>query len=89
LPLGAILGYLTLKSNPLRWILFLSGIPAAIVVNIVRVILLVMASYYFNIDLTIGTTHTIFGIFIFLLAISFLFAIRGILSKLDLRYTEK
>jgi exosortase A len=89
LPLGAILGYLTLKSNPLRWILFLSGIPTAIVVNIVRVILLVMAFYYSGFDLTIGTTHTIFGIFIFMLALIFLFGVRGILSKWDLRYTEK
>lgn len=89
LPLGAILGYFTLKSNPLRYILFLSGIPAAIVVNIVRVILLVMAFYYFKFDLTTGTTHTIFGIFIFMLALIILFAIRGILLKWDLHYTEK
>jgi exosortase A len=89
LPLGAILSYFTLNSNPLRYILFLSGIPTAILVNIVRVILLVMAYYYFNFDLTTGTTHTIFGIFIFILALIFLFAIRGILLKWDLRYTEK
>jgi len=89
LPLGAILGYFTLKSNPLRYILFLTGIPIAIVVNIVRVILLVLAFYYFNFDLTAGTTHTVFGIFIFILALVFIFTIRGILLKWDLTYTEK
>jgi exosortase len=89
LPLGAILGYFTLKSNPMRYILFLSGIPTAIIVNIVRVILLVGAFYYLGFDLTVGTTHTIFGIFIFMLALSFLFAIRGILLRWDLPHTEK
>lgn len=89
LPLGAILGYFTLKSNPLRYILFLSGIPAAIVVNIVRVILLVIAFYYFNFDLATGTIHTVFGIFIFTLSLIFLFAIRRILLRWDLHYTEK
>jgi len=89
LPLAAILGYFTIKSNYLRWILFLSGVPTAIVVNIVRVILLVMAFYYFGFDLTTGTTHTMFGIFIFLLAISLLFAIRGILLKWDVSHIEK
>jgi exosortase len=89
LPLAAILGYFTLKSNPLRYTLFLLGIPTAIVVNIVRVVLLVIAFYYFNFDLTAGATHTIFGIFIFILALILLFAIRGILLKWDLPYTEK
>ena len=89
LPLGAILSYLTLKSNPLRYILFLSGVPTAIVVNIVRVVLLVGAFHYFGFDLTTGTTHTIFGIFIFMLALIFIFMIRGILLKWDLPYTEK
>ena len=89
LPLGAVLAYFTIKSNPLRGILFLSGIPTAIFVNIVRVILLVMAYYYFNFDLTAGTTHTIFGIFIFMLALIMLFGIRGILLKWDRPYIEK
>lgn len=89
LPLAAILSYFTLRSNPLKCILFLSGIPAAIVVNIVRVVLLVGAFYYFGFDLTAGIAHTISGIFIFLLAVSCLVAARGILSKWDLRCTEK
>jgi exosortase len=83
LPLAAILGYFTLKSNPLRYVLFVSGVPTAIVVNVVRVILLVMAYYYFNFDLSVGTTHTIFGIFIFMLALIILFALRGIILKWD------
>jgi exosortase len=89
LPLSAVLAYFTIKSNPLRCILFLSGIPTALVVNIVRVVLLVGAFYYFHLDLTIGSTHTIFGIFIFMLALIILFALRGILLKWDVLHIEK
>jgi exosortase len=39
LALSAFFGYFTLKSNTLRIILFLCGIPAAILVNIIRVLL--------------------------------------------------
>ena len=83
LTLSAIFSYLTLKSNLLRTILFLSGIPAAILVNIIRVVLMVLAFYYFNYDLSKGTTHTVFGMIIFILALLFIFIIKGILSIWD------
>jgi len=83
LTLGAILGYFTLKSNFLRSILFLSGIPAAIFVNVIRVLLLVFAFHYFSYDLTTGSIHTIFGVIIFFLALLFIILIKGILSMWD------
>ena len=83
LTLGAILGYFTLKSNFLRSILFLSGIPAAIFVNIIRVLLLIFAFHYFNYDLTTGSIHTIFGVIIFFLALLFIIVIKGVLSFWD------
>jgi len=83
LTLGAILGYFTLKSNVLRSILFLSGIPAAIIVNIVRVVLLVFAYHYLHYDLNEGTVHTIFGLVIFFLALIFIVIFRAILSMWD------
>jgi exosortase len=76
LMLSSIFGYLTLKSNLLRTILLFMGIPIAIVVNIFRVLLMVLAFYYFNYDLTIGTIHMVFGIVIFFLAIFFLYLFR-------------
>lgn len=81
LPLSAILGYFTMKSNRLRYVLFLSGIPTALIVNIVRVILLVIAYYYFDIDLTVGTIHTVFGIVIFMLALFIILEVRRILVR--------
>jgi exosortase len=83
LTLSAIFGYLTLKSNLLRTILFFSGIPAAILVNIIRVVLMVVAFYYFNYNLTTGTTHTIFGIIIFALALIFIAITKRVLSLWD------
>ena len=83
LTLSAIFAYLTLKSNLLRSILFISGIPAAIFVNIIRVLLLVVAFYWFKYDLTTGTIHTVFGIIIFMLALVFIFLIKGVLSIWD------
>jgi len=83
LTLSAIFAYLTLKSNLLRAALFFSGIPAAILVNIIRVLLLVFAFHYFNYDITTGTTHTVFGIIIFVLALILIFIMKGILSIWD------
>ena len=81
--LSAILGYFTLRSNFMRVILFFSGIPAAIFVNIIRVLLMILAFYYFNFDLTKGTTHTIFGLIIFILALIFVALTKGMLSTWD------
>lgn len=83
LTLSAIFAYLTLKSNLLRTILFFSGIPAAILVNIIRVLLLVFAFHYLNFDLTKGITHTVFGIIIFILALILIFIMKIILSIWD------
>ena len=69
LTLGLVIAYLSLKSNLLRTILFLFAIPIAILVNVVRVLLMVIAFYYCNFDLAEGATHTVFGVMIFCLAV--------------------
>lgn len=80
LTLSAVFAYLTLKSNTLRTILFLSGIPVAVLVNIIRVLVMIFAFYYFNYDLAHGSAHTIFGIAIFFLAIIIIALMKGVLS---------
>lgn len=89
LTLCAIFGYFTLKSNYLRMILFCSGVPSAILVNIIRVLLLVFAFHYFNYDLTSGPIHAVFGITIFILALLLIIIIKGILSIWDRSATQK
>ncbi len=83
LTLSAIFAYLTLKSNTLRTILFFSSVPAAIAVNIFRVLAIAFAFYYFNYDLAHGSVHTIFGVVIFFLAIIIIALVKGVLSIWD------
>lgn len=82
--LGAVMGYLVLNSNILRGILLLGGILAAIMTNIVRVFIMILAFHYFEIDLAKGTIHTYFGIGIFLLAILILLGMKEIVGKWDI-----
>jgi len=79
--ISVILGYLTLNSIFLRFILFCIGIPVAILVNIIRVLLVILAFYYFKYDLTDGFEHTILGVAIFILALILLMIMKGILSS--------
>ena len=83
LTLSAIFAYMTLKSNFLRTLLFITGIPAAIVVNIFRVLLMIMAFYFFQYDLTQGSIHTVFGVVIFILALAIIAGMKGLLSFWD------
>lgn len=79
--LSVVYGYFTLNSNLLRSILALSGIPAAILVNILRVFIMVLSFYFFNYDLTTGSIHTVFGVFIFFLAILFIIFVKGLIAR--------
>jgi len=83
LTLSAVFAYMTLRSNILRTILFITGIPAAIVVNIFRVLLMILAFYYFHYDLARGSVHTIFGVVIFILALAIIAGMKGLLSFWD------
>jgi exosortase len=79
LTLGAVIGYFGLRSRPLQWLLFFLAIPIAIFVNIIRVFSMVIAFYYFDFDLTLGSIHTFFGVLIFVFAILlFLFFRKGL-----------
>ncbi|WP_054695776.1 exosortase/archaeosortase family protein [Desulfosarcina cetonica] len=81
--LCTIFGYMTLSSNFLRGILIVSSIPAAVLVNIFRVVLMIIAFYYLNLDLSEGSLHTTFGVVVFVLALVLVAMLRGILSKWD------
>ena len=83
LTISAVLGYLTLHSNILRYVLFLSGLPTAIIVNIIRILLILIAIYYWGIDLTIDSFHIITGLVVFGSAILILILIRQCLLILE------
>lgn len=84
LMLSFLFGYLSLNSFSLKLILFLIGIPVAIFVNIGRVILIILAYYYFKLDLTTGDAHTFIGIAIFIVALMLIMIARGALSRWDI-----
>lgn len=65
LALSAVFGYFTLRKNWKRAILFLSGIPIAIIINVVRVLAIAIFLHYFRIDLIYGPLHTASGIAVF------------------------
>jgi exosortase/archaeosortase family protein len=63
-------------------LLFLA-IPAAILLNIIRVLTTIMVFYYFQCDLSYGLMHEIFGVFLFFLAIAFILLGQRGLSRWD------
>lgn len=84
LTLSALFGYLMLNSFWSKFLLFLSGIPISIFVNIIRIVLLAVLSHFFTMDIGSEPFHSLMGITIFIFAISFLFAFKSLLS-----WTEK
>jgi exosortase len=89
LTISLIISYFALHYNKLRVALLLSGIPVAIAVNIVRVIVMISGFYYFGYDLTQGVVHTVIGAAIFILAIFLLFLVKGVLSFWDRSVVEE
>jgi exosortase A len=83
LALSAGIGYLTLKVNILRLALMAWAVPAAILANMIRVLMIIFAENHFGYDLTANTSHTVFGVFIFLLALILIAGARGVLSTWD------
>jgi exosortase len=81
--LAAVFGYLSLKSNVLRAVLLAAAVPTSIVVNIVRVFVLIVAFYYYEVDLSAGGTHTLFGTVIFILGVLILAAAKVLLDRFD------
>jgi exosortase A len=63
--LGAVMGYFTLRSDISRAILFLSAIPIAVAINILRVFAMVVAIQFLGIELSEGVPHTVLGVVVF------------------------
>ena len=76
LTLGAVFGYFSLRSYLLRTILFVSAIPIAIAINILRVFAMVATIHFMGIDLTKGMPHTMLGIMLFGAAVSIFILLR-------------
>lgn len=84
--LSILIGYFTLTRIWSVTFLLLLSIPVAIVINIIRVMTLVLAFHYFHIDLSVGVSHTITGLVLFILGLVLLFAFQRVLESWE---TEK
>lgn len=83
LTLSLVMGYLTLKKNIFRVTLFVSALPIAIFVNIVRVFIMIVASYFFQYNLAADSVHTIYGIIIFFFALAIIFGFQKVMQIWD------
>lgn len=81
--LSLVYGYISLRSNSLRALLVLSALPVAILINIVRVMAMILAFYYYDYNLTDGSPHTYLGLFVFILAMLLIVSIQKIMSRLE------
>ncbi|MBT0662730.1 exosortase [Geobacter pelophilus] len=81
--LAALYGYFTLSSPLLRTFLFVLALPIAVLVNIARISVMVIAYYYFNFNLTSEPIHTWYGMAIFGLSFILFLLTQKVLSKWD------
>ena len=78
--LGALFGYLILPGKIKPWILFLSAIPIAIVVNIVRLIATAIEAYAISPKLAESFLHELSGLAVFIVALILMLLIAGLLK---------
>ena len=83
LTLSIVFGYFVLRSKLLIIVLSLLSIPTAILVNILRVIITVLALHFFNYNLTDDSVHSIYGLIIFFMALAIIFSASKVLSLWD------
>ncbi len=79
--LSLIMGYFTLRTTWTRVLLLLLSVPVAFFVNTIRVLVLVLAYYYFQLDLATGTVHTVLGVLIFGIALVSLFFLQRMMEQ--------
>lgn len=71
--LSVIIGYFSLSRPSSKALLFVFSIPIAIFINLIRVVTLVLVYYFFRMDLSTGTPHTMIGLILFILGFALLF----------------
>lgn len=81
--LSLLFGYLTLRSNFLRGVVFLASVPIAILTNVIRVITMGVSFHSYNFDLTKGGAHTVVGLVLFIISLTLLYLLQRILSIWD------
>ncbi len=86
--LSVLLGYFTLTRLSSAILLLLFSIPVAIVINIIRVVVLVLAYHYFHVNLSSGLSHTLTGLFLFSFGLVLLWAFQRMLELWETKKTS-
>lgn len=82
---SVIMAYFTLNRNASKAALVFLSIPVTFIMNFFRVVTMIFAFHFYRIDLLEGNSHTTYGLFIFAIALSVLFAFQKVLKKWELR----
>ncbi|MFW9916768.1 MAG: exosortase/archaeosortase family protein [Candidatus Thorarchaeota archaeon] len=81
LALSAAFALITYHSKTRKWVLFLSAIPIAILVNVIRLAATALLSEYYGVQVTQGFLHGAAGILVFILAFILIYMVHLLLQR--------
>lgn len=80
---GALYAYMSGVSNYLKPILFIASIPAALIANIIRILIICIVANRWGSEIATGLVHDVTGMLIFVIAFILLFSLGSGLHRLD------